>query len=543
MKKTILYILFTTLLVIICGSYPVKAQNKSYLQAEALLTKGEKAYGQEKYADAIKYFLQSKNIAELNRLAELNYYATVSLGACYYIISESGKALSYYYEAYEIHQKNNLDTKLLETMLSGIAGVYFDEGNFEKAKEIVIKTFDISPKDTFSIITYTTSRALIENDLHNFEQTYILIDSAMRYSANRPKDLVRSKVILSEALYMEKKYDEVLKLSEEILNSKYVSSSDKTITYTYLISIYEQRKDTKRALELIEKAEKTAPIRQKVQLYENAAEIYRRIDKDKALAYKDSILIYTDSLNRAWNQQLIENSRIKFEVLDAKMAMDEEMTRLKTHRLLSVLLSCICILIVIITMIIVHNQRIKSRQNKKMMELQLEKEQQEKLLVEQQMKETELLAKLQKERLENSIAQKNKEISIATMFMSSRNQLISDLLSSLSKIKEVHQSTPLQELTIHLKQLLKDSTQHDDFLIKFEASNPSFISALRTRHPELSPSDIRFLAFIRMNMTSNEIASLLNITPESFKRKKIRISQKLGLETSSMLYNYISNMQ
>ena len=40
-------------------------------------------------------------------------------------------------------------------------------------------------------------------------------------------------------------------------------------------------------------------------------------------------------------------------------------------------------------------------------------------------------------------------------------------------------------------------------------------------------------------MQTKDIAALLNITPDSCKRRKIRLSKKLGLETSSDLYSHI----
>ena len=45
-----------------------------------------------------------------------------------------------------------------------------------------------------------------------------------------------------------------------------------------------------------------------------------------------------------------------------------------------------------------------------------------------------------------------------------------------------------------------------------------------------------------MNLSNKDIASLLNITPESCKRRRIRISKKLRLDTSAHLFDYISRL-
>lgn len=155
------------------------------------------------------------------------------------------------------------------------------------------------------------------------------------------------------------------------------------------------------------------------------------------------------------------------------------------------------------------------------------------------MKETELIAHYQHEMMARSLEQKKKELSVSTMFISLRNKLIADLLASLSEIKEAKGTPALNTLVQHLKRLLKESADSDDFLMKFEAANPDFIKNLQTRHPNLSSSDLRFLAYMRSNLSLKDIASLLNINPDSCKRRKIRLSKKLGLDSSTDLYNYI----
>lgn len=76
-------------------------------------------------------------------------------------------------------------------------------------------------------------------------------------------------------------------------------------------------------------------------------------------------------------------------------------------------------------------------------------------------------------------------------------------------------------------------------VVNFEAADPDFARRVLERHPALLDSDVRFLSYVRMNMQTKDIAALLNITPDSCKRRKIRISKKLGLETSSDLYSHI----
>lgn len=256
----------------------------------------------------------------------------------------------------------------------------------------------------------------------------------------------------------------------------------------------------------------------------------------------DSLVVYNDSITKVTNRQLTENSKIKIEIMKFKTDMDKQLSRMRLRHYISMLVLCILVLLVTIAVIVIRNQRIKNRNQSKMMQLQLEKEQHEKQLAEEKAKSVEMEAHYRQEMMKHSLEQKQNELSAASMFISSRNELIENLLKDLTDIKEVQGMPAINNLVQHLKQLLKTSNERDNFIINFESANPDFIKTLKEKHPDLSSSDIRFLAYIRMNMSTKDIASLTNINPESCKRRKIRISKKLGIRSSADLYDYIINM-
>lgn len=185
---------------------------------------------------------------------------------------------------------------------------------------------------------------------------------------------------------------------------------------------------------------------------------------------------------------------------------------------------------------------VRGEQEKQLVQLALEKEQQAKQLVERQMRQTELEGELRAALMKQKLEQKRHELSATTMFVSSRNALVEELIQSLDDIKQLSDNKEISNLKKHLAQMLKENSDNDNFIINFESANPDFIRRLKELHPDLSVSDIRFVAYIKMNLSTKEIASLLNINPESCKRRKIRLSKKLGLDTSSNLYSYIARI-
>ncbi|PKP15743.1 MAG: hypothetical protein CVU07_09125, partial [Bacteroidetes bacterium HGW-Bacteroidetes-23] len=65
---------------------------------------------------------------------------------------------------------------------------------------------------------------------------------------------------------------------------------------------------------------------------------------------------------------------------------------------------------------------------------------------------------------------------------------------------------------------------------------------LKIKHPDLNANEIRFLSFIYLNLNTKEIASLLNISPESCRKRKERLLKKLNLEADVSLYAYLSKI-
>ncbi|RZJ50367.1 MAG: sigma-70 family RNA polymerase sigma factor, partial [Flavobacterium sp.] len=61
-------------------------------------------------------------------------------------------------------------------------------------------------------------------------------------------------------------------------------------------------------------------------------------------------------------------------------------------------------------------------------------------------------------------------------------------------------------------------------------------------HPDLTPNDIRFIAYVYMDLTSKEIASMLNITLEACRKRKERIIQKLGISDDISLNAYLASI-
>jgi hypothetical protein len=179
-----------------------------------------------------------------------------------------------------------------------------------------------------------------------------------------------------------------------------------------------------------------------------------------------------------------------------------------------------------------------AERNEQVMALELEKEKTENLLLEKQISEKETAALLEQERLKNEIEVRNRKLSAKALYLAERNQMIEEFIASFSGIKDPSQDNTLTALKNHLK----TDQEWDSFVVHFEEVNHGFINRLKTLHPSLNANDLRFISYIYMNLSTKEIASMLNVTPEACRKRKERISAKMQLPANVSLYDYLSTL-
>ncbi len=70
----------------------------------------------------------------------------------------------------------------------------------------------------------------------------------------------------------------------------------------------------------------------------------------------------------------------------------------------------------------------------------------------------------------------------------------------------------------------------DHLLLELESANQVFRLQLKARYPALTNYDLRLCTYLKANLSTKEIATLLNITPDSVKKAKHRLRKKIRLQ-------------
>jgi DNA-binding CsgD family transcriptional regulator len=91
--------------------------------------------------------------------------------------------------------------------------------------------------------------------------------------------------------------------------------------------------------------------------------------------------------------------------------------------------------------------------------------------------------------------------------------------------------------------LLSDTEKNDDdwknFSIYFDEVHNNFLSTMKAKFPSLSSTDLKLCAYLRLNLTSKEIAQLLNISLKGVEISRYRVRKKLHLSTDVNLYDFL----
>lgn len=155
------------------------------------------------------------------------------------------------------------------------------------------------------------------------------------------------------------------------------------------------------------------------------------------------------------------------------------------------------------------------------------------------LKQNEEIMRIKNEQLQDNIEQKNKELAISTMAMIKKNQFMNALLNDLEPAAE-HPTVSRVVRTI--KRSLKNDDDWEFFEQAFDNADKDFLKRLKELHASLTNHDLKLCAYLRLNLSSKEIAPLLNISVKSVDIKRYRLRKKMDLDHNQNLTEYILSL-
>ncbi len=459
------------------------------------LSVGNRYVEKDKYAMAMKYYLEGIDISEKNGIKNMLPNLYNNLGIVYLNTNKAEKALNYYSKALQLFKERN-DTSNYAGTTTNIGSIYIELGQNDIAKKYYKNGYDIF-KEIGSL----------EGMAHSVFKLGLLELYQKKYDS--------ALINLKKSLELQKEIEIVISGSKSFfLAETYINMG---IAAYYLDSIPESKgylmegygiANSTNQFRLISLASKYLS-----SLYKN------NNDYKTALDYYEVFKQYSDS---SLNEESIRNlaqtelqhefeSRLKEEELRQTIRMQQ----VKRRNLIYILISGGLFLLLVIAGLLLRLEKIKKH-------------------------ETDLKNKNLEEKLEHT----NKELTTYVMYLLRKNEFIISIAEKL-KIARIEAKTENKKVMSEMIKELESNSSNlswEEFEVRFQKVYTGFYKTLNTKFPDLTPNELRLCAFFRLNMTTKEIAAITYQSINSITVARYRLRKKLNISSDENLVNFLTKL-
>lgn len=473
---------------------------------------------------ALEYAIQSIELAQQLGHDSLANWARMSQATIYLQLGDYPQSLQIYHELAQTAELA-ADSALLSVVYGNQGSIYYYQRNMEEALANYLKSLQTMGKPG---ATWSDREQLRCANLYN--NIGIIYDETKKYdSAER---------YYSEALGLTEKLDHAHEARANILNNigtLHVDRGDVDEAYSYYLQAMELRKKNNNKLGLArsynnlgeyfvrhkyDAAQAEAYLNDAIVLSEEIGslqtlnsssqllyELYSTEEQyEKALHALERKMITSDSLFNEEKTRKIAQLELQFE-FDKKQREAELLQKQRElYFLLGATLLGLLLLGVTILWLLQKNKTRKA-----------------------QIKEANL--EIEKIKLQNDLAIKDKELATNIMYLLNKNELINGISEKLMEIKQsppADSPASIQKVVLDIQSNLQPELWQE-FEYRFQQVHEDFYRTLNEKFPELTPSERRLCAFLKLNMTTKEISALTHQNAKSIDVARTRLRKKLNL--------------
>jgi len=421
-----------------------------------------------------------ERLDDKDKISELMSY----IGSVHYYQHNFDKALNYYIQALDLSKKNN-NIDGIARDLNNIAAVYETTEDYEKAAEYFEKASDINLKlgNRRSVGVNYMNIGTVNFKLEALGQAKEYFDKALVVFKNLNSEIYEARCYVNIAKY----YLSIDSLSSSLKNAKLAMN----------IGV---KKNLKK-------------------ISFDAAEIIHEIfiqkgDTQKAYKYLDIKFQLRDSLIQMKNKSELAKLELQFE-FDKRKQLDKIAQQQKDRFVYIVIISLLLLLISVI--LVMARLRVKSKN-----------------------------ALLKQQELKYKLEFRNKELTTNVLALMKKNEMLSSISDKLMEIKNKAVKSETKYAISKITTELQDSIEKEmseEFEQRFNQVHSDFYDKLLKKFPNLTPSELRLSAFLRLNMSTKEISELTGQRVNSLETARYRLRKKLKLTNSQVnLITFLSKI-
>lgn len=176
-------------------------------------------------------------------------------------------------------------------------------------------------------------------------------------------------------------------------------------------------------------------------------------------------------------------------------------------------------------------------------------EQQLQFKIDEEMKQKEII-RLRNDQLEIELKHKSGELADNAINLVRKNDMLQQIDTEMVELSQSVKddatkaiiSKKISDIRRNIHTHIVDDSNWDKFEENFNLVYDNFTRKLLARYDDLKKVDLKLCVYLRMGMSSKEMASLLNTSVRSIETARYRLRKKLGLESGDNLYDFIQNI-
>lgn len=511
-----------------------------------------------------------EKIAQENNNSKYVVKAKINLGRLYFKFNEKDEALTNYLEALAIAEDSGQE-EILNSIYNNLGVLYSENKFYDEAENYFKRALYISRKlkVSYQEIINIINIASIKKDRDQLDSALfynkIALDISEKTNYKKFNSIIYNNlgdVLLKEKKYKDAKSYYALALKTELtedestgkvnpdkanlglyefnLGKSFVLLNEtdsarihltNALDYLYISNNSEVISDTYLWLA---KNEGSQDQNGRVQYYYN-----------QSLSWKDSLLYQN-------KDQWLKDVQLKYEFGKNEKELEflAERDQVQKRIIYAIVLISIVFIMLIISLWISRNKNSKQhkeilRKEKELAKVEKERNEVEKIKLEEEMANQLRLNKIEEEKIKLQLEHKNKELVSNAVHLMNKNEILQSLLKLVEQIEpessDINKAL-VEEMHNSIKNNIHQDRAWEDFRLHFDEVHESFKHSLNIKHPDLSPTDFRLCAYLLIGLNNKEIAYVSNISPDSVRKRKQRLREKLQLDPTTDLTNYLKTL-
>ncbi len=450
-----------------------------------------------KYEEALEYSIKSLSVFESVHDTTQMAITLFNIGSLYSLIKDNDQALKYLYKS-EHYATSISYLDLMASIYNELGVIYQGTKQWEKADSFLRKSLalykDLSRNDGIALVEQNIGSMMIDEARCKDGKEYLLKSLSFFKSVNSIEDIMEVYIDLGRAYACMTMYDSA---------AYYLNKA-------------------------VAKADEIHNVNLKIKALENLQHIYfLSRDFQKAFLTQNSFYKIKDSLRSADMEVKLTELTRKYNLEKAenetKIWKNQQQIEASKNRVL-LILSISLILFILLASFFVWQRR---KKEKEIIRLRAEKEE------------------ILKKEMQEKMYFQSKQLTTHALNMLQKNELLQSLQMNIDRIREKAKDEvkpELRTLNNQIRNHLKGEKDWDLFKMYFEQINTGFFEKLREINPDLTSNDLRLIALIKLNMNIKEVASVLNLSPNSVKNARYRLRKKLKLDAQDDLFDFVNSI-